>query len=1675
MTVDSFKKNLAIFLGALYLGVNSIFAYSTESNFWAERRKEVRRSGGVPLTLAALPANERRGPLLPSLSPVNPTAGSFLSEEVMKGVSPSFLLKNKALFTSLSQKYGTIRKISMGAGSSGAQPVVVHIQDVHQNEEAQQNIGAVIKSALLSARVDIVALEGLSGPLDLAPFRTYQNQQAVQQAADYLLSKNEISGPIHGLLTGEGRLPLVIGIDDPTHYNANVEAYRGSAPRVEAYRELIQERAKQLEKQKETAYSIPLREFDRQIEKYRNQEISLGEYVRVLVARGKDYGIPPSLQLFSKTLELEQVLDFRQVEIERAQVIERLIERITSQQEEALMSHTLAYRAGQMRYAEFYVALKDLCETSGVSLAAFPALDHYIRYVLLADQIDGESLLREMKESEKKLFVALAQSTEERRLVDQSWKIHLTQKLVEFSLAPEEWASYVSAIHSGESLALEETDAGKAVGTGWDLRTFEAFYQEAHARDVQMATHLLRVLNKDDPVALLVTGGFHAPGIEKQLTDAGVTVVSFVPRIKTLDRGHGTTYLSVFTQEKTPLEQLFQGEKLFLAKNPARPSIMKMLLPALVVGVALWGVGDGVDMDPNVLYASLGGVGVLAGLKFLKDRVQFNISRRQGSVFVSVDVDSEGIRSVSEGVAVSWVNSLSEGLRNGKKKIKDILIQISNGLEKNIYYPLRAQSFLLPKTVNRRPVLERKGSSSLRLVPVVDSLLARADLFHPSIDQTKFGEKVLAVFERAEKLSGRLRKKIMGRDKKGPSSSVVAMHPVGGVGMNAFQRGLLEKKARENAPLGLRRGWAEKIAQSLTNPHFKSSIDAFELVAPVRQLISLLRMEEPEVTIGGLVLPVCIHLISGSPEDLPHGMPHAFGTIFLGKGRKSSRVTIGVFPNDLAAVLHEGLEIIFHTDRFAGQFKEREHTYSFLGEILANKPSNGNVVPKRAIEELGKKTKSELEVFLNKGLQTLLEISSRFSDPREKEVHARLVEIYAHLTGLAFSYLREQGQNPVGLINRKVPEIERAFAIGSFIEVESEIEELERALYHLQKERGPHPLLRHYVDGIKDRHQRIQARFGDTQIAIAQRFSIDLGSLEEHMRHREWVSLWQKINKMRMGRSLLRQDLVVQEQGLLFELWDKIGNTLTPLMRGGDWLEADQQVEALEAYGLDVIRNHGIENQYLETVLFDFLAIYRAQRDLAHRQPQEAERFTSNLKKLNDSSFESGPLSKEDQAQVIRLLGGTKFKFAEWEVAFFSHILTRLALRFPPQVRFFLPSMGHPGSLKSHSPVFYRILSNYPALRVSPNDLSALFSSFISHQLEISDARGRLVEWGVSPSDADLYLLDLSELKPRPFPQFGRTVHSQRGIFLAEMAGLLFLAVLFPLAMGNGGLVFGIAALAAEPIVVVGILGLSFFLGVGFLGFVWRGIKQLLEKASLRKSNKMSTAQAILAILQEEPLPLGVDGGSLIETVSHYSTDRTFLRFLRENLRKSGNLFTIAQVRRQVLAGLGLGTPLNAQTGPLDVGGGHRPLTIFYLDGAGVPEDGNLMPVFERYLVGNGAEVVVVPVDAKAGMATVGLAGKIGIRVLDGLPPGPEGERTGLRYGLAKVERRLSSLGVDFDHYTACHVVAPLGLEIDVEGIKSNFFREALVILLDGLTAIMVRRSDLLRIDRVARAVASAA
>ncbi|MGQ0644109.1 MAG: 6-phosphogluconolactonase, partial [Elusimicrobiota bacterium] len=95
--------------------------------------------------------------------------------------------------------------------------------------------------------------------------------------------------------------------------------------------------------------------------------------------------------------------------------------------------------------------------------------------------------------------------------------------------------------------------------------TFERFYAAARRRDTILADNLLREMDGRDsaggPAAVVVAGGFHAPGLQARLRDGGCNVLVLAPRLSKVDSAH---YMAAFTRERTPLDKVLLGEKLFL-------------------------------------------------------------------------------------------------------------------------------------------------------------------------------------------------------------------------------------------------------------------------------------------------------------------------------------------------------------------------------------------------------------------------------------------------------------------------------------------------------------------------------------------------------------------------------------------------------------------------------------------------------------------------------------------------------------------------------------------------------------------------------------------------------------------------------------------------------------------------------------------------------------------------------------------------------------------------------------------------------------------------------------------------------------------------------------------------------------------------------------------------------
>ncbi|OVE78173.1 hypothetical protein BVX98_01165 [bacterium F11] len=576
-----FTKGFSILLGIVYLVSQSVLVYASEINsanrqagFWKDRQTAIKTKKQVPdssPTLAQLPAtlsSSNSNHVLKNLPfPKSITPNSALPKTNKEWNTRTLAPPIQTLMESLPHQFGSVRNISLPPSMKN---VVFHIQDIHMNTEAQNNIGAAIQSLVQKNQINFVALEAAFGPIDLTPFQTFHNQDIIHKVADYLFREHKITAPLHTALKSSLPSPPLIGIDDKEQYDANVEAVRTSFPLKEKYREFLKQEKKTLWMEKRTVSNKTLIDFDNKVHQYHTNKRSLGNHITFL----SNYfsKLPKQTSLFLKALHIETTLNFNKVAAERSSLLSSLLRKLNSEQTSSLLQVSVHYRLGKIPHSDFYTYLKGICKRNKVPLKKYPAMKDYVRYVLLSDKINPARLLQEIRELEEKAYASLITNEKERKLIDRSRQLYLIGKLVDFALTKMEWKE-LKAVRGPQS-GVRSKFSNHGLRTTDHGLPFEAFYRFAESRDQKMAENLINEMeNREAKISILVTGGFHSHGINKILKEKGIGIINFVPKLTKVETEKGSSYLSVFAQEKSPLEDLFEGQKLFLGQ-PQTPDLM---------------------------------------------------------------------------------------------------------------------------------------------------------------------------------------------------------------------------------------------------------------------------------------------------------------------------------------------------------------------------------------------------------------------------------------------------------------------------------------------------------------------------------------------------------------------------------------------------------------------------------------------------------------------------------------------------------------------------------------------------------------------------------------------------------------------------------------------------------------------------------------------------------------------------------------------------------------------------------------------------------------------------------------------------------------------------------------------------------------------------------------------
>lgn len=546
-----FRRVGAAFVAGVYFLTNVMATHAVEKSLWEERR-------------AALDGAPRYARLFsPAQSP------RLWDSTVFDGGSstsqPPSIFKNLALpfdVASAVLPYGAIGEVRPGRPRS---PVVFLVQDVHGNNGAQKNIGGLL-GELSAHGVTLTGVEGAWVPFDLSAYHRHPSPKAVSLVAEALRDSGRLSGSEWAGLTA-AHPPTLVGVESPDLYHANVAAARECVARRPAVASFLASLNKTLQFHKERDYSPALKTFDLHLTEYHNGREGLAAYARFLSGLpGGTTHAGAQVKKFLNAMEWESRLNFDTIEADRRALMDRLANNLDEQALKALLSQAVSYRAGQQTNGDFFSYLKTLCAKTNISLASYRSFADYVAYVGLVQSIRRADLLDELTHWETARGSRLAKTPEEQCVLVLDRDAALLRQLLENEMSPEAWAQFTKRRNAIVSLPARLRERGDFQepqgGLAAFFRPHEEFCRLAMERNGALVSNFMRqVETQKAHRAVLVTGGFHTPGLQSELQKHGYSTVVVTPRIEKVEGKP----LDVFARDPLPFDQLFAGKLISLS------------------------------------------------------------------------------------------------------------------------------------------------------------------------------------------------------------------------------------------------------------------------------------------------------------------------------------------------------------------------------------------------------------------------------------------------------------------------------------------------------------------------------------------------------------------------------------------------------------------------------------------------------------------------------------------------------------------------------------------------------------------------------------------------------------------------------------------------------------------------------------------------------------------------------------------------------------------------------------------------------------------------------------------------------------------------------------------------------------------------------------------------------
>ena len=461
--------------------------------------------------------------------------------------------------------------------SSANTPLIVHIQDVHALPEAQGKIEKIIGLLQRKYGFSLLLLEGAQTRLDPKLFHFFNDPWKNLKMADCLVENGELSGPERFLIREEsadykGMRVTAEGIEDENLYRDNLAAFKKVLASREESDWFLQKMESRIEKLSARIWPSHLRRLAQTWKAFHRGDTDFLDFLKILRRTAKNelnldlqdpafqLNYPHLVRIF--TLDaMSPALDAEKFSEEKKEILRYFrgahlkTELILDFDRRVRTGRSVRRRGGDLRglFEEIYRELP-----GDFNFKKYPQIALWGGTLVLREELRSGDIAAEAEEVTEKIFNREIQNAEREKLFA-LWKDIVTlRRLFSLELVRKEYRDLLNRKESVGPVGVLKRIKQMEEGTRKfdfpedDLKDAEVekifhqaieFYRGAERREKKMGENIFRAMKAAGTAkAIVVTGGFHAEGLQKAIEMGGGAYVQISPALEK-DMNHRPNYL----------------------------------------------------------------------------------------------------------------------------------------------------------------------------------------------------------------------------------------------------------------------------------------------------------------------------------------------------------------------------------------------------------------------------------------------------------------------------------------------------------------------------------------------------------------------------------------------------------------------------------------------------------------------------------------------------------------------------------------------------------------------------------------------------------------------------------------------------------------------------------------------------------------------------------------------------------------------------------------------------------------------------------------------------------------------------------------------------------------------------------------------------------------------------